>query len=206
MSPETYSWVPTEVQLAAANVVRLARRLGCADYDSLHRVSVEEPERFWQAVRDDLAIPLSHSWDRVLDDSRGIEWTTWFEGARLNLAEACVHRWAGESPDEEAAVWQSEDGERSSLSWSELSRETTRLAEALAGLGIRQGDAVGIFLPMSPQVAIASHACAHIGAIQVPVFSGFAAPAIATRLADAGARALITADGSLRRGTAVPMK
>ncbi|HEY4620689.1 MAG TPA: AMP-binding protein [Gaiellaceae bacterium] len=206
MSPETYSWVPTEAELEAANVVRLARRLGCTGFEALHRVSVEEPERFWRAVRDDLAIPFSRDWDRVLDDSAGIEWTTWFEGARLNLAEACVHRWAAERPAEEAAVWQSEDGSRRSLTWSELSREITRLAEALAALGIGKGDAVGIFLPMSPEVAIASHACAHLGAIQVPIFSGFAAPAIATRLADAGARALITADGSLRRATPVPMK
>ncbi len=206
MSRETYSWVPTVEQREAANVVRLARRLGCTGFEALHRVSVEEPERFWRAVRDDLAIPLSRDWDRVLDDSAGIEWTTWFEGARLNLAEACVHRWAAERPTEEAAVWQSEDGSRRSLTWSELSRETTRLAEALAALGIGEGDAVGIFLPMSPEVAIASHACAHLGAIQVPIFSGFAAPAIATRLADAGAKALITADGSLRRGTVVPMK
>jgi len=206
MSPETYSWVPTEAELEAANVVRLARRLGCTGFEALHRVSVEEPERFWRAVRDDLAIPFSRDWDRVLDDSAGIEWTTWFEGARLNLAEACVHRWAAERPAEEAAVWQSEDERRRSLTWSELSREITRLAEALAALGIGKGDAVGIFLPMSPEVAIASHACAHLGAIQVPIFSGFAAPAIATRLADAGARALITADGSLRRATPVPMK
>jgi acetyl-CoA synthetase len=201
-----YSWVPSPEQLEAANVVRLARRLGCADYGTLHRVSIEEPDRFWRAVREDLGIPLRHDWNAVLDDSRGKEWTTWFTGARLNLAQACVHRWAEERPDAEAAVWQGEDETRRALTWSELSRETTRLAEALARLGIGEGDTVGIFLPMSPEAAIASHACAHVGAIQVPVFSGFAAPAIATRLADAGAKVLITADGSLRRGTAVPMK
>jgi acetyl-CoA synthetase len=198
--------VPSPDQFEAANVVRLARLLGCADYHALQRVSIEEPERFWRAVREDLGIPLHRDWDQVLDDSRGKEWTTWFIGARLNIAEACVHRWAAARPDEEAAVWQPEDGSRRSLTWRELSRQTARLAEALAGLGIREGDAVGIFLPMSPEAAIASHACAHLGAIQVPVFSGFAAPAIAARLADAEAKVLITADGSLRRGSAVPMK
>ena len=206
MIREAYSWAPTEEQLEAANVVRLARGLGCADYDSLHRVSIEEPDRFWRAVRDDLAIPFSHDWERVLDDSRGVEWTTWFEGARLNLADACVHRWARERPAEEAAVWQAEDGTRTALSWAELSREVTLLAESLATLGVRKGDAVGIYLPMSPEAAIASHACAHIGAVQVPIFSGFAAPAIGTRLADARTKVLITADGSLRRGATVPMK
>jgi len=186
--------------------VRLARRLGCADYHALHRVSIEEPDRFWRAVRDDLALPFSRDWDAVLDDSRGIEWTTWFSGARLNLAEVCVHRWAAERPAEEAAVWQAEDGSRSALTWSELSLEVTRLAEALVELGIREGDAVGMYLPMSPQAAIVSHACAHIGAIQVPIFSGFAAPAVAARLADAEAKVLVTADGTLRRGATIPMK
>jgi len=206
MNTEAYSWVPSADQLDAANVARLARRLDCADYHALHRLSVGEPDRFWRAVRDDLRIPFSHDWDRVLDDSRGIEWTTWFDGARLNIADACVHRWARERGDEDAAVWEAEDGTRRSLSWAELSCETVKLAEALHELGIGEGHAVAIFLPMSPEVAIASHACAHLGAVQVPIFSGFAAPAIATRLADAGAKALITADGSLRRGSVVPMK
>ena len=201
-----YTWVPTPEQLAAANVTRLAARLGCADYHELHRVSVDEPDRFWRAVRDDLDLPLFRDWDTTLDTSRGNEWATWFEGARLNVADACVHRWARERPDEEAAVGRFEDGLRSSATWSELSRDVTRLAEALTSLGVGRGDAVGIYLPMSPHVAIASHACAHLGAIQVPVFSGFAAPAIAARLADAGAKVVIAADGSLRRGSAVPMK
>ncbi len=206
MIHETYSWVPTEQHLEAARIRSLAHLLGCESYDELHRVSIEEPDRFWRAVREDLELPLRRDWDLVLDDARGIEWTTWFEGARLNLAEGCVHRWARERGGEEAAVWQAEDGSRTSRTWAELSRDTTRLAEGLASLGIGAGDAVGIFLPMSPEVAIASHACAHIGAIQVPIFSGFAAPAIATRLADAGAKALITADGTLRRDARVPMK
>ena len=203
---QRFAWTPSDEQLAEANVVRLAGVLGCADYDTLHRVSVEEPERFWRAVRDDLRIPFARDWTQVLDDSRGKEWTTWFVGARLNVADACVHRWARERPDDEAAVFDSEDGTRRSLTWAELSRETTRLAEALARLGVAAGDAVGLFLPMSPEAAIASHACAHLGAVQVPIFSGFAAPAIATRLADAEVKVLVTADGSLRRGSVHPMK
>ncbi len=201
-----YSWVPSAAQLAAANVTRLARSLGCADYEGLHRVSIDEPDRFWRAVAADLEIPLSRDWDAVLDASRGIEWTTWFVGARLNVADACVHRWARERPDEEAAVWAPEDGDRRSFSWAELSHEVRRLAEALHGLGVEEGDAVGIFLPMAPEAAIASHACAHIGAVQVPIFSGFAGPAVSSRLADARAKVVVTADASYRRGRLVPMK
>jgi acetyl-CoA synthetase len=201
-----FTWTPSPEQLAAANVTRLARALGCATYEELHLLSVEEPDRFWRAVRDDLGIPFARDWDAVLDDSRGPEWTRWFVGARLNLAEACVHRWARERPDEEAAIWAPEDGARRALTWRELSDAVTRLAEALAELGVQEGDTVGLYLPMAPEAAIASHACAHLGAIQVPIFSGFAAPAVATRLADAEARVLVTADGSLRRGSTVPMK
>src|SRR5438067_2940060 len=154
----------------------------------------------------DLGLGFSRPWGQVVDTSRGIEWATWFVGAKLNLAESCVHHWIAELGDEEAAVWQAEDGSRSSITWRELSDSVRRLAEGLASLGIGPGDAVGIFLPMSPQVAIASHAIAHLGAVQVPIFSGFAGPAIAARLADAKAKALITADSSLRRAQMVPMK
>ncbi len=187
-------------------MTRLARTLGCDDHASLHRVSVEEPDRFWRAVRDDLGLPFFRDWEQVLDVSRGVEWATWFLGARVNVAEACVHRWAREQPDEPAAVWRPEQGERRVLTWAELSRETRRLAEALVELGVQPGDAVGTFLPMAPEAAIASHACAHVGAIQVPIFSGFAAHAIAARLADAGAKLVITADAAYRRGRLVEMK
>ncbi len=156
---------------------------------------------------DDLGLPFFERWRQVLDRSRGPEWTTWFIGARLNIAHACVHRWAeGERAKATAVVSLAEDGGRRELTYGELSQEVTRLAEALVARGVEPGDRVAIYLPMSAEVAIASHACAHIGAIQVPVFSGFAAPAVATRLQDAEAKVLITADGSLRRGREVPMK
>jgi acetyl-CoA synthetase len=205
-APEAFAWVPSPVQREPANVTRLARTLGCESYAELHRVSIEEPDRFWRAVRTDLDLPFSTDWDETVDLSRGLEWATWFRGGRLNIAEACVHRWARERPGEEAAVWQAEDGGRESLTWAELSSATTRLAEALVRLGVREGDRVGILLPMAPQAAIAAHACAQVGAVQVPIFSGFAAHAVAARLADAGAKVLITCDASLRRGTAVPTK
>src|SRR5213596_3648755 len=187
--------------------MRLARRLGFDDYWGLVRFSAEEPERFWPEAIADMGLEFSRAWDQVCDLSRGPEWATWFVGGKLNLAWNCVHRWAhGERADADAAVWQSEDGERRALTYRELSGEVTRFAEALAALGVEAGDRVALFLPMSPEVAIASHACAHLGAIQVPIFSGFAAPAIKARLQHSGAKVVVTADGSLRRGREVPMK
>ena len=203
---DTWAWTPSKEQLESANVVRLARALGCNDYTALHRVSVEEPDRFWRALVADLDLRLMRPWDAVLDDSRGIEWTTWFRGARLNVADACVHRFGRERPEELAAVFAPEEGERRELTFAQLSREVTRLAEALVALGVEAGDRVALYLPMCPEAAVASHACAHIGAVQVPIFSGFAAPAVVQRLQDSGAKVVIAADWSYRRGKRVPMR
>ncbi|HZC31644.1 MAG TPA: AMP-binding protein, partial [Gaiellaceae bacterium] len=196
-------WAPPAELVERANVTRLGRRLGAADYHALHRISVEEPWRFWPAVIEDLGIEFSQRWEQVLDSSRGPEWTTWFTGGTLNLARVCLHRFAS---DDEALVGRYEDGERESLTWNEASRQVTQLAEALVELGVEEGDRVAIYMPMCPAVAIASHACAHVGAVQVPIFSGFAAPAIASRLEDSSARVAICADWSLRRGKRIDMR
>jgi acetyl-CoA synthetase len=196
-------WSPSPELVERANITRLMRRLGCADFHALHYLSVDDPERFWPELIDDLGLDFSQPWDRVVDVSDGPEWAKWFVGARLNVAANCVHRWRDLTGD--AAVFRGEDGTRSALTWKELSRQVTQVAEALVELGVREGDRVALFLPMSPAVAVASHACAHIGAVQVPVFSGFAAPAIATRLEDSQAKAVICADWSYRRGKRVEM-
>ncbi len=199
-------WEPSDEVLARANVARFMRRHGFEDFGAFQQRSQDDPEWFWPAVVEDLGLEFSRPWERVMDLSRGPEWATWFVGAQLNIADACVHRWKRDAPDRSAVVWLGEDGARVELTYAELSHEVTRLAEALAALGVEPGDRVAIYLPMSAEVAIASHACAHIGAVQVPIFSGFAAPAVAARLQDAEAKVLITADASLRRGREVPMK
>jgi acetyl-CoA synthetase len=195
-------WRPDESTLDHANVVRLMRRHGLADYEALLKRSVEEPDWFWPAVVEDLDLDFFEPWRQVVDRSRGPEWATWFVGGKLNIAWNCVHRHRG---DRVAAVFRGEDGARRQVTFAELSDAVTRLAERLLELGVEPGDRVAIYLPMSPEVAIASHACAHIGAIQVPVFSGFAAPAVAQRLRDSEAKVAITTATSLRRGREVPM-
>ncbi len=113
-------------------MTRLARTLGAAGYHDLHRISVEDPERFWPAVVADLGLEFSQPWEHVVDVSRGPEWATWFVGGRVNAARACVHRWAAERPDGEALVGLYEDGGREALTWAEAARAVTQLAEALA--------------------------------------------------------------------------
>ena len=200
-----FVWRPDAETLARANVVRLMRRHGFDDYWDLVRRSQEDPEWFWPAAIEDMGLEFAQPWDQVVDLSRGPEWATWFVGGKLNVAWNCVHRWAERRPDAIASVGVGEDGSRREQTFGELSDEVTRLAEALVRLGVREGDRVAIFLPMSPEVPIASHACAHIGAIQVPVFSGFAAPAVAQRLQASEAKVVITTRNATRRGRDVPM-
>jgi acetyl-CoA synthetase len=199
-------WTPDEETLARANVVRLMRKHGFESYWELLRRSQDDPEWFWPAAIEDLGLEFSREWEQVLDDSRGPEWTTWFTGATVSIARNCVHRWAERDPARIGAVFAGEDGSRRELTFGELSRDVTRLAEGLLRLGVEPGDRVAIYLPMSPEVAVASHACAHVGAVQVPLFSGFAGPAVLQRLRDSEAKVVITADYSLRRGSRVPMR
>jgi acetyl-CoA synthetase len=204
-SAPQFIWQPDEATLARANVVRLMQRHGLDDYGELQRRSQEEPEWFWPAAIEDMGLEFARPWEQVVDLSRGPEWATWFVGGRVNIAWNCVHRWAERRPDALAAISLGEDGSRRTLSYAEMSDQVTRLAEALVRLGVEPGDRVAIFLPMSQEVAVASHACAHVGAIQVPIFSGFAAPAVAQRLQASEAKVAITTRSSLRRGREVPM-
>jgi acetyl-CoA synthetase len=198
-------WRPDGATIEHANASRLLRRSGAASWAELQRRSWQEPEWFWPLCIDDLGLEFSAPWERVVDDSRGPQWATWFVGSTVSIAHNCVHRWAQRRPDAPAAVGLGEDGSRRTLTFAELSRDVTRLAERLVELGVEPGDRVGIFLPMSPDVAIASNAIAHIGAVQVPIFSGFAAPAVAQRLEASEAKVVITKEESSRRGKTVPM-
>ena len=199
-------WEPTPEVLGRANVVRLMRRHGFETFAELQQRSQDDPDWFWPVAIEDMGLEFSTPWERVSDLSRGPEWATWFVESTLNIAWNCVHRWAERRPDDVAAVFAGEDGERRELTFAAMSAEVTRLAEGLASLGVGPGDVVATYLPMAPEAAVASNAVAHLGAIQMPIFSGFAAHAVGARLQDSEAKVVITADGSLRRGKTITMK
>jgi acetyl-CoA synthetase len=182
------------------------RAHGIDDYDDLVRRSIDDIGWFWDAVVDDLDLEFFEPYSNVFDVSAGVEWTTWFTGGMVNLAHQCVDRWAARTPDAPAVIGESEDGSVRTWTCAELRRQTDRLARGLRSLGVRSLDSVAIFLPMAPETVAAVMACSKIGAIWVPIFSGFGPDAVAARLADARAKVVITADGSLRKGQAVPMK
>lgn len=201
-----FAWRPDAETAAATRVMRFAHGLGIDDYWELVRRSADEPEWFWDAVVQFLGIEFSRPYERILDDSRGPEWPAWFVGGRLNAAWNCVGRWARDAPDAPAVSAETEDGDRIALTYAELWREVCRLANGLSALGVGEGDRVALYLPMLTEGVIATHACALLGAVQVPLFSGLAANAIAARLVDGEVKTVVTADGALRRGRVVPLK
>jgi acetyl-CoA synthetase len=198
-------WSPTPEYLERANVTRFMRAHGIATYDELVRRSVEDVSWFWDAVVRDLGIEFLEPYEEVLDTSRGVEWATWFGGGRVNLAHQCVDRWSVATPDAPAVAWEGEGGDTRAWTYADLRRETDHLARALLDLGVGSKDVVGIFLPMLPETVAAVMACSKIGAIWVPIFSGFGPDAVAVRLEDAGVSVLLTADAFPRKGRAVPM-
>jgi acetyl-CoA synthetase len=198
-------WEPEPGAAAQTNVGRFQAAHGIGSFDELLARSISDPAWFWGAVAEFLAIPFSTPYDEVLDTSAGIPWATWFTGGKTNLAAACVDRWVTETPDAQAVRWEGEDGEVRVLTFAELGRQVDGLAALLRAQGVGRGDAVGIFLPMLPETVVAAMAVAKLGAIFLPVFSGYGAEAIAVRLEDADATALLCADGFWRRGKAVPM-
>ncbi len=198
-------WSPTPEYVERANVTRFMRTYGIETYEGLVQRSIADVEWFWDAVVRDLDIEFLEPYRQVRDISHGVEWATWFGGGRVNLAHQCLDRWAESTPEAPAVVWEGEAGDTRTWTYRELRRQTDRLARALRRLGIGIGDAVAIFMPMTPETVAAVMACSKIGAIWVPIFSGFGVDAVAVRLEDANVKVVLTADAFLRKGRAVAM-
>jgi acetyl-CoA synthetase len=144
----------------------------------------------------------------VRDSSKGIEWTTWFVDGRINVTTACVDRWRDDpaSAATPAVIHEDEPGTVTTLTYAELGEAVDRVAAGLRAAGVGKGDAVAVFLPMIPEAVIAAYAIAKVGALYLPLFSGFAPAAIAARLQDADVKLVFTTDWAWRRGVRAPMK
>jgi len=200
------AWSPSPEEAAGTNTARFMRAHGIATFDELVIRSAADPEWFWAATVEFLGLPFDPPWTAVRDTSRGHPWATWFTGSGFNLSVACLDRWAAADPARLAIRSQKESGETRELDYGGLLEEVERLAGAMAGLGVGRGDAVAVYLPMSTEAVTSLLAVARLGAIFIPVFSGYAAEAVATRLEDPKPRLMICADGFERRGAVVPMK
>lgn len=181
------------------------RRYGHVDLAGLQASSAEEPARFWAEVVEALDLRWTRPFTRVLDLADGPQWPRWFVDGTLDLYENLVGRIAREDPLRAALIWEGDDGEIRQWSYADLDLEVRRLATALTTLGIVRGDRVALYLPMVPEAAVVLLAAARLGAIAMPLFSGYGADAVAGRLQDSGARLMVCADGYLRRGRQVNM-
>lgn len=175
-------------------------------YGELVTRSAQEPEWFWPAAIDHIGLPFDTPWANVRDTSRGHAWSTWFNGAEFNMSKACVDRWADDDPSRLAVRSQKETGQTRELTFGELKDRIGRLAAALRTLGVTKGDAVAVYLPMSEEAVVSLLAVARLGAIFIPVFSGYGAEAVAARLENPKPRVMICANGFTRRGNVIEMK
>jgi len=207
LSGAAYAWSPDARTVEQANATALMRRLGVARYDDLLAIADGEPERFYRALLEAVDFRFYRPYARALDESRGIAWPRWCDGGTTNVVLNALDRWRGTPTwDKPAIVWEGEDGARRDLSYAGLDREVCRFAGGLRALGLGRGDVIAVYMPNVPEAVVAMLAAAKIGAIVMPLFSGFGADALAARLQLGEAKALVTVDGSARRGKLVDAK
>ena len=200
-------WEPSRDVIERSRLKRFMDRHGIETFEELLRRADADIEWFWDAAIKDIDIAFYREYDKVVDLSQGKPWAKWWVGARMNVVHSCLDRHRdGEFRNKTAIIWEGEPGDVRKLTYAELDRQVSRLAGALRKLAVREGDRIGIFMPMCPEVAVSVLAAAKIGAVIIPLFSGYGPEAIATRLRDGEAKVLICADGFYRRGQVVAMK
>lgn len=207
MLTEQVAWEPTSTTIAEANLTRFVEACGVDDYDALQKWALAEPEQFYRTLFEHIDYRFFEPFSVALDGSAGIERTRWCLGGRTNVALNCLDKWLGTSIEQKNALeWVGENGDGLALTYQQLNEETCRIAAGLRRLGMGPGDVIAVYLPNLPEAVISLLAIPKIGGIGLPLFSGFGADAVATRLNDSGAKAVITVDGSFRRGRVVAAK
>jgi acetyl-CoA synthetase len=200
------AWRPAPADLRDSRLAGFIRATGVASLEALQERAETDPAWFWGAAADDLAIAWQRRPASTLDLSGGKEWSRWWIGGAFNYAAAAIDPRTQRSPDAEALVWEGEDGEVRRLTNRELRDAVDRAAQAFEALGVQPGDRVGIYLPMLVETVVSVLALGLLRAIYVPIFSGYGATAVASRLNDCEASLLVTADAFYRRGNVVPLK
>jgi acetyl-CoA synthetase len=202
----SFSWSPSRSQIEASSLQKFLSRHGLGDYAELVEKADADPAWFWDSVFRHHDIRFDKEYRSVVEYTNGPEQPEWCLGGTTNIVLNCIDRHAGTAVWEKPAiVGVGEDGTERSLTYRELDREIAVLAGILKARGIGKGDVVAIYLPMVPEAAVALFAIMKIGAIMLPLFSGFGPEPIAARLAHAGVKAIVTADVALRRGKQIAL-
>lgn len=202
-----FVWHPAPELIAQSNLQRFIQKHGLNSYGELLQRSTADIAWFWEIVLRELDIQFYQPYSRVLDLSEGKPWPRWCVDGQMNIVHNLLDKYAGTEVDQRPAIKsETEDGSARAITYRELRRQTNQMAGALRLLGLGKGDAIGVFMPMTPEIVVAMLAIIKIGGIFLPLFSGFGTAAIVSRLKDAEARALFTADGTWRRGKFCAMK
>lgn len=200
-------WQPNPQWMDESNLQQFMDFHGIENYDALYQKSIDDIGWFWDAVLEDLDIEFYEPYDKIIDLENGIEFPKWCTGGKMNIVHNCLDKWQTSQLRNRAALrWEGEEGRRKVLTYQDLYQEVNRCANALRALGLGKGDAIGLYMPMVPELAVAFLAIVKIGGVVLPLFSGYGPAAISTRLAGANAKALFTVDGAFRRGKKVAMK
>ena len=200
-------WNPTPEYLENAHLTHFMRREGIADFGELMQRSTEDVAWFTEAILQYLDIRFSKPYTQVVDLSRGIQWPRWCVDGEMNIVHNLLDKYIGTpTEDQPALIYEAEEGAVCSLTYGQLNRQVNQTANGLRSLGLGKGDAIGIYMPMIPEIVVALLAVAKIGGIILTLFSGFGVSALVTRLADGDAKALFTVDGTFRRGRPIQMK
>ncbi len=201
-------WNPTPQYVERSHLKRFMSLHHIESFAKLHARSIEDIAWFTDSVIRYLDIQFQSPYRQVLSLNRGIEFPDWCVGGKLNIVENCVDKWIAkpDSRNRPAIIWEGEEGQISQLTYGELFKVVNQCANALRELELRKGDFIGLYMPMTLEACIALLACAKIGAVCLPLFSGYGAGALVSRLGHAKIKALFTADGFYRRGRVTPMK
>ena len=175
-----------------------------ADFDALYKAAEDDYEGFWADQARDM-LDWHTPFTEVLDDSNAPHFK-WFADGKLNVTYNCIDRHLTDKADKTAIIFEGEKGDTRHITYQQLSNEVNQFANALRAKGIKSGDRVVIYMPMTPEAVIAMQGCARIGAIHSVVFGGFSAESLRDRINDAGAKMVITADGGTRGGKIVELK
>jgi acetyl-CoA synthetase len=189
-----------------SNVLRFMKKHRITSYQQLIQKSNKDTKWYWHAVNRDLNLKWFRKYDGLVDQSHGISNTKWFTGGKCNIIANAIDRHVKSQPNKIAYIFENAKGTTRRVSYKELAYEVNLLSCALKDAGIKKGDTVGIYMPLIPEALFAIFACSKIGAIHTTIFSGFNAQALHSRLNDAGAKMLITANKMQRRFVSIDLR
>lgn len=210
-------WTPSPDRIEQSQLLRFARKVLPQPHSpppspadllaTLHLRAAADPAWFWHHVLQDLNLHWHTPYSQILDLSHGMPFAKWCINGRMNIVDSCLTKWLPTpNASQPALLWEGEDGTTQCLTYADLATQVRHATAGLRRLGIAPGDVVGVFMPMVPEIVVAMLAIIAAGAIFLPLFSGYGPDPIATRLNDASAKLLLTADGFSRRGKWVDMK